>query len=60
MANTKSIKDVTARKTKKRALRKGIKEVYRKLTKEQKRRFRNGEIKGLRKFVAEQSSAVAA
>ena len=59
MANSKSIKDGAARKSKKRALRKGLKEVYRKLTKEQKRRFRNGEVKGLRKFVGEQTATAS-
>ena len=57
MANTRKITDTTARKAKKRELRTKLKEVFRKLTKEQKRRFRNGEIKGLRKFLTESSAA---
>ncbi|MFO0747688.1 MAG: hypothetical protein U1F43_18785 [Myxococcota bacterium] len=59
MANTKSIENKTERKAKKRALRRALKGEFYKLTKEQKRRFRNGEIKGLRKFKAEASSATA-
>lgn len=57
MANTKSITNTTERKAKKRALRKSLKAEFYALTKEQKRRFRNGEIKGLRKFKAEAASA---
>ncbi len=59
VANTKNIKDNTARKAAKRALRTAFKAVFTKLTKEQKRRFRNGETKGLRKFVAESATASA-
>ncbi len=57
MANTKNIQDTTERKAKKRALRTALKATFTKLTKEQKRRFRNGETKGLRKFIAESASA---
>lgn len=57
MANTKSIENRTERKAKKRTLRKALKAEFYGLTKEQKRRFRNGEIKGLRKFKAEAATA---
>ncbi len=57
MANTRNITDSGERKAKKRALRTALKAEFAKLTKEAKRRFRNGEIKGLRKFIAEQKSA---
>ena len=57
MANTKNIENKTERKAKKRALRTALKAEFRVLTKEQKRRFRNGETKGLRKFIAESASA---
>ena len=57
MANTKNIEDRTARKAKKRGLRTKLKAEFTKLTKELKRRFRNGETKGLRKFLSEQKSA---
>ena len=57
MANTKSITDRTERKAKKRGLRTALKAEFYKLTKDLKRRFRNGETKGLRKFIGEQKSA---
>jgi hypothetical protein len=57
VANTKNIQDTAARKAKKRELRTALKAAFTKLTKEQKRRFRNGETKGLRKFIAESASA---
>ena len=57
MANTKSISDRTERKAKKRGLRTALKAVFTKMTKDLKRRFRNGEIKGLRKFLTEQKPA---
>ena len=57
MANTHNITDRTERKAKKRALRAALKATFTKLTKEQKRRFRNGETKGLRKFIAESAGA---
>lgn len=57
MANTRSITEVVERKAKKRALRKALKGEFRKLTKDAKRRFRNGEIKGLRKFISEAPAA---
>jgi|JI10StandDraft_1071094.scaffolds.fasta_scaffold659052_2 hypothetical protein len=57
VANTKSIENVTERKAKKRALRTALKAKFTALTKEQKRRFRNGETKGLRKFIAESAGA---
>lgn len=57
MANTKNIADRTARKAKKRELRAKLSAVFTKLTKDLKRRFRNGETKGLRKFLGEQKSA---
>lgn len=57
MANTKSITDRTERKAKKRSLRTALKVQFTKMTKDLKRRFRNGEIKGLRKFLSEQKSA---
>ena len=57
MANTRSITNTTERKAKKRALRKAFKDVFYKLTKDAKRRFRNGETKGLRKFVAESAAS---
>lgn len=57
MANTKNIENTTERKAKKRALRAALKAKFTALTKEQKRRFRNGETKGLRKFIAESASA---
>jgi len=59
VANTKSIEDRTARKAKKRELRKALKVEFYKLTKDQKRRFRNGETKGLRKFIGEQAGAAS-
>ena len=57
MANTKNITDRTERKAKKRGLRTALKAEFYKLTKDLKRRFRNGETKGLRKFIGEQKSA---
>jgi hypothetical protein len=57
VANTKTITDRTERKSKKRELRTALKAEFAKLKKDEKRRFRNGEIKGLRKFIAEQKSA---
>jgi len=57
VANTKNIADRTARKAKKRELRAKLSAVFTKLTKDLKRRFRNGETKGLRKFLGEQKSA---
>lgn len=57
MANTKNISDRTERKAKKRGLRTALKAEFTKLTKDLKRRFRNGETKGLRKFISEQKSA---
>lgn len=57
VANTKNIQDKTERKAKKRELRTALKAEFTALTKEQKRRFRNGETKGLRKFIAESASA---
>jgi hypothetical protein len=57
VANTKNITDRAARKAKKRTLRGKLKTEFGKLTKELKRRFRNGETKGLRKFLSEQKSA---
>ncbi len=57
VANTKSIKDRTERKAKKRGLRTALKAQFTKLTKDLKRRFRNGETKGLRKFISEQKTA---
>lgn len=57
MANTKTIANKTERKAKKRSLRKALKGEFFKLTKDAKRRFRNGETKGLRKFVAESAAA---
>lgn len=57
VANTKNIADRTARKAKKRELRAKLSAVFTKLTKDLKRRFRNGETKGLRKFLSEQKSA---
>jgi len=56
VANTKNIADKAERKAKKRALRTALKTEFGKLTKELKRRFRNGETKGLRKFLGEQKS----
>lgn len=53
MANTKNIQDTAARKAKKRELRAALKVEFTKLSKEAKRRFRNGETSGLRKFIAE-------
>ncbi|MCC6619714.1 MAG: hypothetical protein IT385_00575 [Deltaproteobacteria bacterium] len=57
MANTRNITDTTARKAKKRALRKALKGEFAKLTKDAKRRFRNGETKGLRKFLGESAAS---
>lgn len=57
MANTKSIANKTERKAKKRALRTALKGEFFKLPKEAKRRFRNGETKGLRKFIGESAAA---
>ena len=57
MANTRNIEDRAERKAKKRELRTALKAEFAKLKKDDKRRFRNGEIKGLRKFIAEQKSA---
>lgn len=57
VANTKNITDRTERKAKKRGLRTALKAEFTKLTKDLKRRFRNGETKGLRKFLSEQKSA---
>ena len=51
------ISDRTERKAKKRGLRTALKAEFTKMTKDLKRRFRNGEIKGLRKFMAEQKPA---
>jgi len=56
VANTRKITDTTERKAKKRALRKALKAQFAKLTKDQKRRFRNGETKGLRKFIGESAA----
>jgi hypothetical protein len=52
MANTHNITDRAERKAKKRALRAALKGVFAKLTPDQVRRFRKGETKGLRKFLA--------
>jgi hypothetical protein len=57
VANTKNISDRAERKAKKRGLRTALKAEFGKLTKDLKRRFRNGETKGLRKFLSEQKSA---
>lgn len=57
MANTKDITDRAERKAKKRELRTALKAEFAKLSKDDKRRFRNGETKGLRKFIEEQKSA---
>ncbi len=56
MANTKQITDRTERKAKKRELRKGFKAVYSKLTKAQRRRFRNSETVGVKKWLAEEAA----
>lgn len=57
MANTKSIENKAERKAKKRTLRTALKAEFYKLTKEAKRRFRNGETKGLRKFIGESAAS---
>jgi hypothetical protein len=57
VANTRNITDRAERKAQKRVLRTALKAEFAKLKKADKRRFRNGEIKGLRKFIAEQKSA---
>ena len=56
MANTKNITDRQERKGKKRELRRGLKVEFGKLNKDQKRRFRKGEIVGLRKWIGEEQA----
>jgi len=57
VANTKNITDRKARKAKKRGLRTALKAEFTKMTQDLKRRFRNSELKGLRKFLGETKSA---
>ncbi|MCA9515363.1 MAG: hypothetical protein KC635_10500 [Myxococcales bacterium] len=57
MANTRNITDKAERKAKKREQRAALKAVFTKLTKDEKRRFRKGETKGLRKWVSENAAA---
>lgn len=56
VANTRNLTETIERKAKKRALRKAHKAEFAKLSKDAKRRFRNGETKGLRKFISESAS----
>lgn len=57
MANTKNITDRTERKAKKREARRALKAEFAKLTRDEKRRFRNGEERSLRKFIEDLKSA---
>jgi hypothetical protein len=52
MANTKNIENTADRKAKKRELRRALKNTYAGLDKEQLRKYRKSETKGLRKFLA--------
>ena len=56
VANTKHISDRAERKASKRQQRKALKDLYENLTKDQKRRYRKSETKGLRAWLAEQKS----
>jgi hypothetical protein len=54
MANTKHLNDTAQRKAKKRELRKAHKAVVGSLNKEQRRKFRKGEVTGVKTFLAQQ------